>query len=92
MLFVTIQICNYFFVYRSSGSPAVWTSLSLIRSKMSKEVELKEVKENEQEEKETDLDGDESTPMVAYGELVSLSFLRHFKNFLKSFIRLKSSF
>ena len=45
---------------------------------MSKEVELKEVKENEQEEKETDLDGDESTPMVAYGELVSLSFLRHF--------------
>ena len=37
---------------------------------MSKEVELKDVKENEQNEKETDLDADESTPMVSYGELV----------------------
>ena len=37
---------------------------------MSKEVELKDVKENEQDEKETDLDADESTPMVSYGELV----------------------
>ena len=41
---------------------------------MSKEVELKDIKENEQEEKETDLDADESTPMVPYSSLVSWFF------------------
>ena len=49
---------------------------------MSKEVELKDVKENEQDEKETDLDADESTPMVSYGELV-----RYNPNMLKFLVK-----